>query len=166
MAKPGPKGPSKYDPKLCQELVDFFDVEPYEELEVKNHDKNGKEWFTYELRPNDLPHLSGFAKKIGVNTCTLSDWANKYPEFSDALKRAKELNEQMLTVNALRGLYNSTFSIFTAKNKFGWRDEQHLKTEQKDEKQITVKIVSELTTEELRALIGHSSGRALPAGTP
>ena len=30
-------------------------------------------------------------------------------------------------MNALKNLYNSTFSIFMAKNKFGWRDEQHIK---------------------------------------
>lgn len=136
MAKPGPKGPSKYHPGLCAEIVAFFDIKPYREAE------GGKEV------PNDLPHLVDFAKKIGVSSGTISVWGDKYPEFSEALKAAKELNEKMLAVNALRGLYNSTFSIFMAKNKFGWRDEQHLKGEGFETKQIVQVYIPQLESTE------------------
>jgi len=53
----------------------------------------------------------------------------KYPDFSDAYKRAKELQKQILITNGLLGLYAPAFTIFTMKNICGWRDEQHIKGE-------------------------------------
>ncbi len=92
--------------------------------------KDGTTKETVKLLPNDLPFIRDFAKKIGVNTDTLYEWANKkeedgalvYPEFSEALKAVKQLQEKIIVINALNGCYNSTFAIFTAKNVLGWRD--------------------------------------------
>lgn len=129
MAKRGPKGPSKYYPELAQELIAFYDIPHFTIKTVKIYGKN--EYCKEEQVevPNSLPHLITFAMKIGVCTDTLYAWGKVYPEFSEALKKCKELNERMLVDNAMRGLYNASFSIFTAKNKFGWRDEQFLKGE-------------------------------------
>lgn len=126
--KTGPKGPSKYYPELCQEIIDFFDIEEFKTIKIVTTGKNDYCKEEEVEVANPLPHLIDFARKIGVNPGTISEWAKKYPEFSDALKEAKEINERMLTNNALKSLYNPTFSIFMAKNKFGWRDEQHIKT--------------------------------------
>lgn len=78
----------------------------------------------------DFPTLAGFAASISVSRETLHDWATakgadgslRNPQFSDAYKKAKDMQEQNLVKGALTGVYNSTFAIFTAKNVLGWRD--------------------------------------------
>ena len=67
---------------------------------------------------------------IGVHRDTLHSWAteknpdqtHKNPRFSDAYKKAKDLQEANLVEGTISGAYNSTFAIFTAKNVLGWRD--------------------------------------------
>ncbi len=54
----------------------------------------------------------------------MHEWANvlnedgklKYPEFSDAYTRVKDMQDDHLVQNALRGHFNPQFSIFFAKN--------------------------------------------------
>ena len=85
-------------------------------------------YFSKEV--GNFPTLAGFSASIGVSRETLHDWATqkvvsgnlRHPEFSDAYKRAKELQEENLVSGALTGKYNATFAIFTAKNVLGWRD--------------------------------------------
>lgn len=99
--------PSKYEDWVTDALLDYF-----------------------SKGVGDFPTLAGFAGKLGVSRDTLHEWANgknadgtlKHSEFSDAYKRAKELQEQNLVTGALSGVYNATFAIFTAKNILGWRD--------------------------------------------
>jgi hypothetical protein len=103
--------PTKYDISFCEAMSAYFSKEV-----------------------GFFPTLAGFAASIGVTRDTLHEWANakteegtlKHPEFSDAYKRAKEMQEQNLVIGALTGAYNASFAIFTAKNVLGWRD----KTEQ------------------------------------
>lgn len=103
---------SKYRRDYCRQLIEFFSVEPYRVVDQATGKKVA----------NDMPHLVDFAKKIGVDSDTLNNWVKHFPEWADAVRQAKMLNERFLVVNALQGLYQSTFSIFMAKNKFGWRD--------------------------------------------
>lgn len=121
--------PTKYRPKFAQEILDFYSIEPYREVEVTHTNKKGETWSHFEERANDLPHLINFAKKIGVSYDSINEWEKKYPEFHQSLKQCKLMNEHMLMTNAMKALYNPSFAIFTAKNKFGWRDEQYLKGE-------------------------------------
>jgi len=118
--------PTKYKPEYCQKIIEYFNIEPYREREVTHKKKNGDEWTTYEDVANDLPFISGFAHKIDVNTDTLYAWEKKFPEFSDSFKKARELQHNILATNALRGLYQVAFSIFTAKNITTWRDQSVL----------------------------------------
>ncbi len=125
--------PTKYDPKYCDEILEYFDIEAYREVDVLTTDKKtGREYINSELRANDLPFFSGFARKIGVNGDTLVEWSHVYPEFSAAYKEAKELQTQILATNALQGLYNPSFAIFTAKNISGWRDQKEMALTGKD----------------------------------
>lgn len=87
--------------------------------------------YEYFSKPvGDFPTLAGFAASINVSRDTLHDWAHaknvsgdlRNPAFSDAYKKAKDMQEQNLVKGALTGVYNSTFAIFTAKNVLGWRD--------------------------------------------
>lgn len=132
MAKNG--RPTKYKSRYAKEIVKFFNV-PFtritkEYFYYKNGDTKEKE---IEI-PNELPLFSGFANQIGVNGDTVVEWSSatkkngklKYPEFSAAYKKAKEIQERMWTNNSLRGLYSPAFTIFMGKNVFGWRDKQEV----------------------------------------
>ena len=129
MAKRGrPKGSgSKYDPKFCQDLINYFDIHAYFQRQVITTGKNDYQKVETVDIPNDMPFLIGFAKKIGVTYQTINTWGKEYPDFALALKIAEKLSERILIINGLKGLYASSFAICTAKNKFGWRDEQHIK---------------------------------------
>lgn len=118
--------PPKYDDAFADQLIEFFSQAPTRT--VTNYDKNGNE--TTQVLPGLFPTLARFATNIGVCRDTLHDWATaknldgtqKHPKFSDAYKRAKDLQEANLVEGTIVGAYNSTFAIFTAKNVLGWRD--------------------------------------------
>jgi len=122
--------PSKYHPSYCDEIIAFFSVKPFETVQVpvKNTTATGKTTETVQLvdRPNDLPMFGMFAHKIGVHRETLTEWCRVHPEFSEAYKKAQQLQENFLTSNALRGNFEQPFAIFTAKNILGWRDRQEI----------------------------------------
>lgn len=119
--------PSKYDEKYVEELIKFFDVEPYYELPILDDKGN-----TVGIKhiPNKFPTLARFATKVGVTRETLWDWATstnedgslKYPDFSNAYKRAKDFQEAILAEGTMAGAFQANFAIFTAKNVLGWRD--------------------------------------------
>ena len=133
--------PTKYKPEYCDEIVEFFSTPPYREVEITHRNKDGSTYTTYEDKPNDLPFLSQFARHIDVNTDTLLEWRDKHPEFSVAYKKAKDLQKEFLATNAVRGLTNTTFSIFTAKNITDWRDVKEIKQEVKQESTVKVESV-------------------------
>ncbi len=113
--------PTDYDEKYCNEIVEFFSVDPYREVsEVIEGKGFSKE--SFKLVPNKLPFLSAFARKIGVCHDTLIEWTKIHPEFSEAYKNAKELQKEFLIENGLQGLYSAPFAIFTAKNITDMRD--------------------------------------------
>jgi hypothetical protein len=123
--------PSKYNPQYCEEIIRFFSP-PFYETKVleKGHSyhKTGEiksEWEKKTEVPKPLRFFSAFARKIGVADDTLTEWTHKHPEFSVAYKVAKKLQEEHLVACALQNQFQSSFSIFTAKNILGWRDESH-----------------------------------------
>ena len=116
--------PTDYDPKYCDELLDYFNIEPHFETPVERQLKNGTVETSIRFIPSDLPTLAGFACKIGVHRDTLNQWSKDHPEFSDAIKKGKEHQERILVINALKNGYNPAFSIFFAKNNLGWKDRQ------------------------------------------
>lgn len=127
LAIPKPKKmgrPTKYDPKYCDDIVFFFEREPNYEKQLEHFDDKGNlKWMDYKLMPSKFPTFLEYAKKIGVSMDALQDWANKYPDFGGAYKKAKELQKWFLIENGLAGLYNPTFAIFTAKNITDMRDQ-------------------------------------------
>jgi hypothetical protein len=120
--------PTKYDPKYCEEIVEYFDQSPHKDVDIPHMGATGEfKWMDYKRMSNQLPTFLGFAKKIGVNGDTLVEWAKeenkeKYPGFSAAYIRAKELQKWFIIENGLNGLYNPQFAIFVAKNITDMRD--------------------------------------------
>jgi hypothetical protein len=107
--------PTSYKPEYAVQLNEYFSSRIYIRTET------GKEI------AEDFKSLAGFGLKIGVHRDTLHEWSRKYPEFSDAYKRAKEWQEFYLITNGLKGIINCSFAIFTAKNVLNWRDKQDVK---------------------------------------
>ena len=118
--------PTKYDPKYCDELIKFFNIEPHFETPVVTTYKDGTTKEEVKLIPSDLPTLASFASSIGVHRDTIHQWATEHKEFSDTIKEAKEHQERILVTNGLIGLYQGAFAIFTAKNVIGWKDKTEI----------------------------------------
>lgn len=126
-----PRGrPTLFKEEFAEQLIDYFNIEPYWEKVEMNKDGNP----VVIKVANKFPTLARFSTILGVTRETLHDWATaknvhgelKYPDFSYAYKRAKDYQESILVEGTMNGVFNAPFSIFTAKNVLGWRD----KTEQ------------------------------------
>ena len=118
-----PGRPTMYKAVFCDQILEYFDVEPYREITRVNK-KTGNE-YTQQVA-NDLPTLAGFAKRIGVCRDTLHQWGKVHPAFSDAVMRAKTMAEHLLVTNGLLGLYNPAAFQFVAKNYTNLRDVKDL----------------------------------------
>ena len=114
--------PSKYNPKYCEEIIEFFDEKPYRVEYVEVTTAMGSTYKKRNIIPNDLKFLVDFADKIKVSYVTITRWCKEHIEFCNAYKEAKELQERKLVVNGLNGSWQASFAIFTAKNILGWRD--------------------------------------------
>jgi len=131
--------PSKYKKEYCEKIMEFFSKPPYEEVEIKHYNKDGRVIKKETKRkPNDLPFLSEFARRIDVSHRTLERWTKTHKEFCRAYKDAKELQKAFLITNGLLGLYNPTFAIFTAKNITDMRDKKNIEIGQEEEQKCGV----------------------------
>ncbi len=124
--------PSKFKEEYTQELIDYFKIEPYREVTKSVVTKQGDVVEVTQPEANDFPTLAGFACKIKVHRDTLQEWSSVHEEFSVAYKMAKQYQEHFLATNGLKGLVNTAFGIFTAKNVIGWRDKSDLELTGKD----------------------------------
>lgn len=132
--------PTKYKPELCQSIIKFFDIEPcvIKDMAITKGDGTTIEKTVKEA--NNLPFFSDWCWSVGITTETMNQWTKTYPEFSDAYKRAKLLQERILVTNGLQGLYAQPFAVFTAKNILGWRDKNEISGPDGDP--VTVKIIN------------------------
>lgn len=115
--------PSKYKKKFCEEIIDYFSVPPQRTEYKREYFQNGELKSEVPiLTANEFPTFQGFADSIGVHIDTLHEWKEKYPEFSEAYMRAKQLQEKIWLVNGMQNLYNSQFAQFFGKNCLGYTD--------------------------------------------
>lgn len=122
--------PTKYKEEYCEQIIEFFNKDPYEAIEIEVTDDDGNVRKTVAtdksgdpiLKPCQLPTKEGFAISIGVHRETLINWAKAHPEFFDAIKTCEMMQENILVQNSLIKAYDKTFAIFTAKNVMGWSD--------------------------------------------
>lgn len=101
--------PTKYYPARCTELIDFFNV-PLQDPQT------GK--------AVTLPTIERFCSNIGIHVDTFYEWEQRHSMFSDAAKKARQLQKAIWIENSLKGRYNTPFTIFMGKNVFGWQDKQ------------------------------------------
>lgn len=120
--------PTKYNKDVVSKVKRFYsEWEMYYETPVDKQDKQGNTTTTMKRCPNPPPTKEDLSKYLDINRDTLYDWCDKYPEFSDTIKkRHKELAKEMLTTNGLLGGYNASFAIFAAKNMIGWKDKSEV----------------------------------------
>lgn len=144
--------PTKYDEKYCSELIEYFDVEPYEEKTKTVKTKKGEVFEITEDVASDFRSLAGFAIKIGVHRDTLHEWSKQHPNFSDAIKRVKDFQENYLLVNGLKGTIDRVFGIFTAKNFTDLKDKQIVEHEGEVTNNVKVsKVDLDTRIEQLKA---------------
>lgn len=107
-----------YQPEFARRLLDFFDVPPFRVTEVQKKDGS----IALLETASELPTFAAFARSLGTTQAQLMAWEEKYPDFAQAAKKARDLQGDILIQNSLRGNYSSSFAVFTAKNILGWTD--------------------------------------------
>jgi hypothetical protein len=138
--------PTKYRPEYCQQLIDYFSIDPTKITEDETISSVDGDKLIARRMPQRMPWLEGFARKIGVHRNTLRDWCDLHPEFAEAYETAKDLQREFIVDVALSGAAPPSFAIFTMKNVCGWRDERDLKLKKAKEE-------GNIDDEELRAAI-------------
>ena len=125
--------PTDYKSDYCRDIVLYFENSPKTERVVKAviTGKNDYSKTEYETIPCELPTISKYARKIGIATKTLYEWAKVYPDFSNALDEVREIYKNFLNDNGLRGYYNPLYTKFVAINTTDMKD--------KNETDVTVR---------------------------
>lgn len=121
-----PGQPTLYKEEYAQRLIDYFSEPPYKMITKKIVTKQGDVIEVEQPEATDFKSLAAFANRLGVHRETLLNWTKDHPEFFDAYKRAKEYQEEFLTINGNKGLINPAFGIFTAKNVIDYRDKRDI----------------------------------------
>lgn len=123
--------PTKYKPEFCDKLIEFFDIEPWEEREIP-HFKNGElTWTDIKILPLRMPTLRGFAKLIKVGIRTVYEWIDEnsgsyQKEFSHAFTYAKDIRKDWLVDVGLSGSAPPASFKFVAVNVTEMRDKQEV----------------------------------------
>lgn len=113
--------PTKYRPEYCEDLVRFFD-RPLTKTVTETIFLKGIPVEREIEVANDFPYLIRWCQDKDISFDTLNEWTRVHPEFSEAFKRAKKLQEMFLVHNTLTGRFNSNFASLVAKNWLGWKD--------------------------------------------
>jgi len=125
-AKKKSKGgrPSKYKAVYCDKLIEFFDIEPYEDIELPHYKKGEISWIDKKRVSTRLPTLRKFAKNIGVAYRTVYNWTKAHEGFLHAFTHAQVIRKEYLIDGALAGLYMPLTFKFIAVNMTDMRDKQ------------------------------------------
>lgn len=114
---------SKYKPKFCKEILQYFDKKKIEEKRTtKINRSKTSSTECYEVVGIPPPLIEGFARKVGVSSRTLRNWTKKHKHFKDAYEKALDMQRVILIQNALRGQYNPYFMKIAAINLMAWKD--------------------------------------------
>lgn len=137
--KKGKGRPSGYRPEYCDKIIEYFSIEPYYTTKRTIATKNGPMTIDVDVA-SDTPSFAGFACEISVCRDTINEWIRVHPDFSVAHKKAKELQERFLIINGNKGLINTAFCIFMAKNVLKWTDRHDFNQNTNTNITATVKV--------------------------
>lgn len=72
----------------------------------------------------ELPTIEGLADALNINTDTLYEWTDRYPEFSDAIKKILSKQKNQLMNDGMYGgkEVNAAMAIFLLKANHGLKD--------------------------------------------
>lgn len=106
--------PTIYDPIFIDKVKDYLKT-------------TGKE-------QTSLPTVEGFAIYLDVSRDSLYEWAKKYPEFSDTLKKIELLQKQQLIDDGIYGgkEVNATIVKLMLQNNHGMKERTDTTTNDKD----------------------------------
>jgi len=125
--------PTKYKPEFCEKLIEFFDIEPWEEREIPHYKTvKGEQqlvWTDIKILPLRMPTLRKFAKSIEVGIRAIYNWLNPeeatyHKEFMHAFTLAKEIRRDWLIDVGLSGSAPPASFKFVAVNCTDMRDKQ------------------------------------------
>lgn len=117
---------------------------------VEELKKKIEDYYDY-CEMNDKPlTLSRLAVFLEIDRATLYNYSQREP-FFDTIKNARERVQADMEERALANQSNSTFSIFSLKNNFGWTNEDKVITENTNlNKNVDL---SNISTEDLKRLL-------------
>lgn len=74
------------------------------------------------LGTRKLVTLAGLAVELGIHRETILEWEKIHPEFSDVIKRLREVQRDQLQCEGVQGKFNPTMCIFLLKNHHAFVD--------------------------------------------
>lgn len=109
--------PVKKLPELGREMVE------YAEKHLDDFDINRSPLFLHD-----------WAKSVGISIFTAERYCEENEEFCKSYKEFKDIQKQILILGGLKGYFNATAFIFTAKNITDMRDKQEVDHTSKGER--------------------------------
>jgi hypothetical protein len=112
--------PTKYEPKFCINMLDFFSID------VFSIDKLNRK------KLNRFPTFERFAITIGVTHRTLQNWNKEHDDFFRAYEMCKDLQKALIIEGGMTGDYNAAFAKFVAVNVTDLRERIEHEIKQRD----------------------------------
>ena len=128
--------PTKYKPEFCDKLIEFFDIDPWEERKIPHYKTVDGEkqlvWTDIKILPVRMPTLRKFAKSIEVSIRAVYNWIDAesdvfHKEFMHAFTCAKDIRKDWLIDVGLSGSAPPASFKFVAVNVTDMRDKQDVK---------------------------------------
>lgn len=129
--------PSSYDPKICQEMVEWFE-RPLTRTEIEQTASGGRVVNVSKVKANRLPTFEKFSAERRIPLRTLHEWRIAHQDFSHAWQHCKSVQADFMLQNALTRDFDPGFTKFMMMNIHGWKDSS--KVENKSEENHTVNI--------------------------
>jgi len=101
----------------------------------------GEELLEWMKKEENIWLNTFLVQEKGLYPQIISELSEKYDSLSEAIKKAKAIQEGKVVKNALTHNYNATMSIFLLKNNFGWKDKTEQEVEHKGVESIKIDIV-------------------------
>jgi hypothetical protein len=118
--------PTHYRAEYCDAIIAWFKGPRTEQVIRRQRtipQKSGPpaeeiEWQTVGI---GVPTMEGFASHLGYNSRTIREWAKKYPDFTLAFARARDMQRDWLVELATRNLISAGTFSYTMSNISDWR---------------------------------------------